>query len=146
MNNILSKLFKKCAICHDIGILILRVAVGYLMVSNHGWDKLTGGPERWTGIGEYGMQHLGIASFYVFWGFMAAFSESICAILIAVGLGTRFAAGLLTIGMLVAANTHIATGKGSPESALLYASASLAILFMGSGKFSLDHLFCTAKK
>lgn len=142
----MKKWCKNCNKCYDYGILVLRLAVGYLMLINHGWDKLMGGPERWEGVGEFGMQHLGITFCYTFWGFMAAFSESICAILIGIGFGTRYAASLLMITMLVAANMHVTTGKGDPETALLYAFVSLALVLIGSGKFSIDHQICNLKK
>ncbi len=132
--------------CHDYGLLVLRIAVGYLMVVNHGWDKLLGGPERWADVGEFGMKHLEIHYFYTLWGFLASFSESIGSIFIGIGLGTRFSSLLLMLTMLVAANFHITTGKGNPESALIYAFTSLALVLTGGGKFSVDHLICSRKK
>jgi len=137
---------KNCSQCHDHGLLVLRLAVGYFMVVNHGWDKLMGGPERWAGLGEFGMQHLVITFGFAFWGFMAAYSESIAAICIGLGLGTRLHSFLLMLTMLVAANMHITTGKGSPESALIYAFASLSLALTGGGKFSIDHYICNRKK
>ena len=31
------------------------MGIAYLMVANHGWGKLTGGPERWAGLGEFSL-------------------------------------------------------------------------------------------
>ncbi len=146
MNKYVSALFKDCSTCRNYGLIVLRIGIGYLILTNHGWDKLTAGPERWEGLGTFGMQHLGITFLPVFWGFMAAFSESIGAIMIALGLGTRIGAGLLMITMLVGVNMHIATGKGSSEMALIYAFASAAIMLTGAGDLSLDKILFSKDK
>ncbi len=31
------------------------MGIEYLMVANQGWGKLTGGPERWAGLGEFSL-------------------------------------------------------------------------------------------
>lgn len=146
MNKFFSKLFNDCSTCRDYGLLVLRIGVAYLIITNHGWDKITGGPDRWAGIGTFGMKHLGITFLPKLWGFMAAFSESMGAFLIGIGLGTRIAAGLLMITMLVAVNMHIATGKGSSEMAMLYAFASAALMLAGAGDLSLDKKLFSAYK
>ena len=58
----------------NIGILFIRIGIG-LMFILHGWPKFTGGPEKWAGLGAYGMGTLGINFLPVFWGFMAAAAE-----------------------------------------------------------------------
>ena len=146
MINYFLKLFNDCNKCRNYGLLVLRIGVAYLIITNHGWDKITGGPDRWAGIGTFGMKHLGITFLPAFWGFMAAFSESIGTFLIGIGLGTRVAAGLLMITMLVAVNMHITSGEGSPEMALLYAFASAALMLAGAGDFSLDKKLFLADK
>ena len=35
----------------DSGILLLRMFSGYLMIVNHGYSKIMGGPEKWEKIG-----------------------------------------------------------------------------------------------
>jgi len=42
--------------------------------------------------------------------------------------------------MTVAANMHIQTGNGSPETALLYGIVFLALVFVGPGKYSVDEM------
>ena len=122
------------------GILLLRISSGLSLLMNHGWDKINAGPDKWTGLGRTGLMPLGIESFHTFFGFMAAFSESICAVLVVIGLLTRPAAALITITMLVGVNFHISLGKGSPEMALLYGIIFLSIGLLNPGKYSLDHL------
>ncbi len=146
MNKYIAALFSDCSKCCNYGLLVLRIGIAWLMITNHGWDKITGGTERWAGVGEFGMKHLGITFLPVFWGFMAAFSESIGAFLIGIGLGTRIAAGLLMITMLVGVNMHITTGEGSPEMALAYASICAALALSGAGDFSLDKKLFSADK
>lgn len=81
---------------------------------------------------------LGIDVLPVFWGFMASVAEFICALLVAAGLLARPAAALIVVNMAVAANMHLQTGNGSPESAIIYGVVFLALLLIGPGKYSLD--------
>ncbi len=121
----------------DVGLLILRVGFGLYMLVGHGIGKITAGPERWTELGGT-MELFGLGFAPVFWGFMAAFAESVCALLVAAGLFTRVAALLLIGNMTVAASMHIITGNGSPEMAILYGLVWLAFLLIGPGPYSLD--------
>ena len=124
----------------NVGLLLLRLFSGYLMVVNHGYGKITQGPERWERLGG-AMERLGIDFFPTFWGFMASFSESICAVLLIVGLFTLPASFLLSVTMFMAAYGHVVTGKGSPELAFVYGAIFLALMIMGPGKYILDRKF-----
>ena len=138
--NIKPWFFRSTNLTQNGGILLLRVSSGILLLMNHGWDKINAGPDKWTGLGRTGLMPLGIESFHTFFGFMAAFSESICAILVIIGLLTRPAAALITITMLVGTNFHISSGRGNPEMALLYGIIFLSIGLLNPGKYSLDQL------
>ena len=138
--NIKPWFFRSTNLTQNGGILLLRVSSGILLLMNHGWDKIIAGPDKWSGLGQTGLMSLGINSFHTFFGFMAAFSESICAILVIIGLLTRPAAALITITMLVGANFHISSGRGNPEMALLYGIIFLSIGLLNPGKYSLDQL------
>ena len=131
--------FSSTSLSHNGGILLLRISSGGLLLMNHGWDKIISGADKWTGLGRTGLMPLGIEHFHTFFGFMAAFSESICAVLVVIGLLTRPAAALITITMLVGANFHISLGKGSPEMALMYGIIFLSIGLLNPGKYSLDY-------
>ena len=111
------------------------------MIVNHGWKKITN-PEKWERYGTFLTKYFGdlLDFLNVPLGFMAAFSESVCSILIILGILTHPSAILLSFTMLVAAMHHI-TGTGSPESAWIFFSIYLSITFLGPGKYSLDHLF-----
>ena len=138
--NIKPWFFRSMNLTLNGGMLLLRVSSGMLLLVNHGWDKITAGSDKWSGLGQTGLMPLGIESFHTFFGFMAAFSESICAILVIIGLLTRPAAALITITMLVGANFHISSGRGNPEMALLYGIIFLSIGLLNPGKYSLDQL------
>lgn len=127
----------------DLGLLLLRVVVGANMLLFHGWQKITAGPDRWVGLGGE-MQHLGITFLPVFWGFMAAISESLGAVLLATGLLFRPAAALLAMTMLVAAMRHLnlppdaaAAGWKGASHALELLAVFAALFLIGPGRYVL---------
>ena len=50
----------------DVGLLVLRVSIGYLMFTYHGLSKITAGPERWESLGYSLTNLIGINAFHVF--------------------------------------------------------------------------------
>ncbi|MFB6247993.1 MAG: DoxX family protein [Salinibacter sp.] len=124
----------------DLGLLLLRAGFGLYLAFGHGLGKITGGPERWAGLGGT-MEIFGLGFAPTFWGFMAAIAEFVGALLVAIGLLTRPAALLVTLNMSVAATAHL-TGviDGGPEMALLYGIVFLSLLFIGPGKYSVDEI------
>jgi putative oxidoreductase len=121
----------------NLGLLFLRVATGLYMAFGHGWGKVVGGPSQWASDGG-AMGLLGLNFLPTFWGFMSMVAEFGCALLVVAGLATRPAALLLAINMAVAANMHIQTGNGSPETALMYGIVFLTLVVVGPGTYSLD--------
>ncbi|WP_019949471.1 DoxX family protein [Hymenobacter aerophilus] len=125
---------------HDLGLLLLRVGIGF-MFTVHGYPKLTGGPAAWAEIGST-MKLVGLDFAPAFWGFLAAFAEAIGGQLLAVGLFFRWACVLLLGTMTVATIMHLSQGDGfsgyshSLESAFLF----LGLAFAGPGRFSLDEV------
>lgn len=120
------------------GLLLLRVGIG-VSIFFHGLPKMTRGPETWTAIGGT-MSNLGINFAPAFWGFMAAFAETIGGILFALGLFFRPAALLLIGTMTVALVMHFSQGddfmKYGHAFDLLIVFA--AALLTGPGKYSFD--------
>lgn len=121
----------------DLGLLILRLGFGIAFIYYHGWGKLTGGPERWTGLGE-SMSRFGIDFAPQFWGFLAMLSETLFALFIAAGFLFRPAALLLAFTMLVAWIGHHASGNGNPGHAFKNMVVLVGLMFIGPGKYSVD--------
>ena len=123
----------------DSGMLLLRLFSGYLMIVNHGYGKITAGPAQWEKLGG-AMEPFGIYFFSTFWGFMASLSESVCAVLLIIGLFTLPASFLLSITMFVAAYGHIIDGENA-EKAFLFGAIFLCIMIIGPGKYSFDRKY-----
>ena len=124
----------------DIALLVVRFLPSYYMLVNHGWKKIIN-PQKWERYGSFFTKYFGdLLDFAnIPFGFMASFSESVCAILIMIGLFAQPASFLLAFTMLVAAMHHI-TGTGSPENAWVFFSIYTAIALIGPGKYSIDFL------
>jgi len=119
----------------SIGLLVLRLGVGLMMLVAHGWGKLVG----FSDLAEKFPDPLGIGPTTTL--VVAIFAEVVCALLIVVGLGTRFAAVPLLVTMLVAAFVvHADDPWSRQEFALLYAIPFLTLVFTGGGRFALDSI------
>ena len=86
----------------NTGILLLRLGIGVMFII-HGFPKLAGGPSGWTGLGG-SMKVIGIDFLPIFWGFMAAATETFGGFLLVVGLFYRPACILLVFTMIIAAS------------------------------------------
>jgi putative oxidoreductase len=129
-------------ILNSLGLLILRLGFGGMMAFGHGLPKLLNAAEMQSKIAD--PLNL-IPSPYAFYCLVGA--EFFCALLVGVGLLTRFGALAVAYAMGVAAFVAHAkdpifmTGNGaSMEPALVYLIAFVAIVFTGPGSFSLDRL------
>ena len=127
----------------DLGLLVLRLSIGFSMAFFHGYAKLLGGPERWEKTGA-SMQNLGVDFLPVFFGFMAAFSEFFCSIFIIAGIFFRPATFFLAVTMIVAAVYHLSLPESSPGAGWNGASHALellavyvALMIAGPGKHTL---------
>ena len=120
----------------DLASLLLRLGFGLSLALTHGratWHGLRSGgaagfPDP-LGIGpELSM-------------LLMALAELPCALLVAVGLGTRLAAVPLVVGLGVA---FFVFHHGDPfdhkELAFLYLCAFSTLLVLGPGRYSLDYL------
>jgi len=127
----------------DLALLVVRATIGFSMLVFHGYGKLTGGPETWSRVGS-SMQSLGISFLPTMWGFFAAFAESICSLLLILGVLTRPAAGLLAFTMFVALLRHLNLPADDPSSgwkggshALELLAVYVGLLLAGPGRYSL---------
>lgn len=117
----------------DVGLLLIRLWVGGAMLT-HGIGKIR---DLDKFVGRVARDF----PFAEILGPFAAFSETIGAVMIMLGLLTRPAAIALVATMLGAGLvTHWADPFSKKELALTYAAATGALVFAGSGKFSLDRL------
>ena len=123
----------------EISYLMLRFFTGVMMCYYHGWSKLMADSSRWERLGNALTYWIGLDSLKVTFGFLAAFSESIGSLLIAIGLFTRPATFLLGITMTVASSKKISeAGIDGAELPLLFLILCLVIILKGPGKLSLD--------
>ena len=122
----------------DLGLLVFRLGFGLGFLFFHGWGKLMGGPERWEGLGG-ALSMFGINFGHTFFGFLAAFAESIGGIMFAAGLFYRPIAALLAGTMFVAMMRHVVTGEGQAGHAFKNMFVLLGLMPLGPGKYSLDN-------
>src|SRR5688572_29485524 len=114
-------------------LLLLRLGAGSLMMANHGFDKLMNFSQK---AGRFA-DPLNIGSTTSL--SMVVFAEFFCAIFIMMGLFTRLACIPLIIAMSFALfYAHKGEWFGEGESAGLFLTCFVTLLFTGPGKISLD--------
>lgn len=119
----------------NIGVLLARLSIGMMMLFAHGWGKLSNYSEYATQFGD--PIGLGPTTSLT----LAVFAEFFCSIAVILGFLTRLSAIPLLTTMLVAALVvHAADPWQRQEFALLYATMYVALIFIGSGKYSIDHI------
>jgi putative oxidoreductase len=123
----------------DWGLLFLRVALGSVYIYAHGWHKLAGGVREWHELG-LAVRYVGIHFAPVFWGLMAALSETLGCVLIILGFLFRLACIFLLITLIVASIMILRKGQGieAASHAIDLAILFFSLLFIGPGKDSLD--------
>lgn len=120
----------------DSALLLLRVALGGMMIYGHGYGKLLRlfGSEEISFSDPFGIGPVASLA-------LAAFAEVVCALCVMLGLFTRLTVIPLIITMLVAAfYAHGADPFARQEKALMYLVVFIALLFTGGGYYSLDRL------
>lgn len=121
----------------DIGLLILRIGIGFMFIFYHGLPKLNGGPDLWKAIGN-DLAIIGITSTPGMWGLASGILEFLSGLLIVFGLLFRPATFLLTLNMFVASLTAIDGGKGIFTYPVEIGILMLSLTFIGPGVFSID--------
>lgn len=139
MNNLIKSITATRA---GFGITILRIVAG-LTFAAHGSQKLFGwfGGYGLEGVGQW-MESIGLAPGYLM-ALMAGSAEFFGGVALIIGLLVRPAAAVLAVTMLVAIFTvHLANGffmsNNGYEFALALLAISVALLFEGAGKLSVD--------
>ncbi len=121
----------------QISLAVLRLVAGVVMVHN-GLDKFS----NIESFAEAYVQVIGLP-FPIFFSYVAAFTETVAAPLLAIGLLTRPAALGLFSTMCVAMYHHVlVSGFNIPylELSGIYAACFLFFLINGAGVFSTDAL------
>lgn len=119
----------------SFALLLLRLWFGLTMFVNHGLDKLT----HFNAMAGSFADPIGLGPKFSFT--LVVFAEVVAALLMTVGLLTRFAALTLAIDMGVAffmVHKHSVSGAHSGEMAFLYLAAYVTILLAGAGRLSAD--------
>ena len=124
--------------------LLVRVITGIIMTI-HGWQKLTQiGPAN---FGRQALANLGVP-LPVFMGYVVTLTEVLGGLLLIIGLLSRLAALALAIEMvftILLVKTHVgfisSSGGAGAEFDLALMAGFVAILLMGPGRLSLDHVF-----
>lgn len=117
----------------SFSMLLLRVALGLMMLVSHGYPKLISFSTLAPKFAD--PFHLGSTVSLT----MAIFAEVFCSVLVILGLLTRLACIPLIVTMCVAlfiANHGNIFGGG--EKAALFLVGFIVLLFIGPGKASLD--------
>lgn len=123
----------------NIGLLILRIGLGIMLIL-HGYPKMFGGPDTWVEVGE-ATQYLGLDFAPMFFGFMAGVTEFFGGIFLLLGLFFTPSVIFLFIVMLVATAKNIGVGEefANYSHSIEMAIVFLSLMFIGAGKYSLDH-------
>ncbi len=136
------------SLASDWGLLILRVALGAIFIV-HGWPKLNpNGPMKGpAGFGGY-LKQMGVP-LPLFFAWLVALLETVGAVLLILGLGTRILAAGFAVDMLMAIllARRPAGARFSSMQAIgweyefsLMAQA-LALFFTGAGRIAFDRIF-----
>ena len=121
----------------SLALLVLRLFFGLTMVLHHGWDKLRTFSDTAPNFPD--PMHIGHSTSLG----LAVFAEVVAAVLLAIGLWTRFAALVLAFEMGVAftmVHKMAFSGQMPGEMAFMYFGAYFTLLLAGGGKFSVDKM------
>lgn len=118
-----------------LGLLLMRLWFGGAMLVAHGWPKLS----DFANKAETFPDPLGIGSTASL--SLTVLAEVVGAMMLMLGIGTRFVSLALLVTMLVAAFViHAHDPWTKQEFALLYAAGYLGLMLTGPGRLSLDHV------
>lgn len=119
----------------NLAALLLRLTFGVLICVDHGLTKLTHFSTMAAAFPD--PLHVGHKISLV----LVIFAEVFCALLLVLGLFTRFAALVLVISLAVAAfMVHSGQPLSVHEPAFTYLTAFAAILLVGPGRISVDSM------
>ena len=119
----------------NLGLLVLRLWMGFSMLLNHGVEKLKNFSDTAPNFPDpLGIGHTASLA-------LAVFAEFFASLLVILGLVTRWSALVLAIDMGVAficIHKGALSGQGSGELAFMYLMGYITLLLAGPGCFSVD--------
>ncbi|MCD7971658.1 MAG: DoxX family protein [Candidatus Azobacteroides sp.] len=114
-------------------LLILRIAIALLMVTQHGWSKWM----NFETLSKEFPDPIGFGSEFAL--ILVLFAEIGCSLLLAIGVFSRLATVPLVINMSVALLiAHSGDAFQAKELPLLFLLIYIVLLIAGPGRFSLD--------
>lgn len=116
----------------SFGLLLFRLCLAGLMITNHGWMKIV----NYEALQSEFLNFLGLGSQISL--ILAIVAEILCSILLLFGLYTRLALIPLIVTMVVAATTHQWQIFGEAEMAFLYLLGFVFLFIVGPGDNSID--------
>lgn len=118
----------------DLGLLVFRLLAAIALVKAHGVPKLLNIKDAITHIPD----PLGLGG--EFSTYYAIFANVFCALLVALGFFTRFAAlVIISITLTGLVIVHFHDAANIQDTPLIYSIAFGFIAYMGAGKYSLDN-------
>ena len=123
---------------HPLGLLVLRLALGAVMIA-HGYQKVFGGMPQFMQM----LQHMGIPAWMAYLTVAAEFGGGI---LLVAGFLTRLAALAIFIDMVVAIiKVHLHNGlfskSGGFEFPMVCAAIAFSLIWSGAGPIAIDWLW-----
>ena len=132
MRKLLSAKYSAGAV--NAAMLLLRLGLGILMM-NHGYDKLV----HFSEYQDKFMNFLGMGKTLSL--ALVVFAEFFCSLFLILGLFTRLAAiPLIIVTCVIIFKVNNGNVFGDGETAALYLTGYLVLLFVGPGRVSVDSM------
>jgi len=120
----------------DLGLLAFRILAALALMKAHGLPKLLSIQEAITHIPD----PLGLGG--TFSTYYAIFADVVCALLVAFGFLTRFAAlVIISITLTGLIFIHLSDPANVQDTPIIYSVVFGFIAYMGAGKYALDNKF-----
>ena len=129
----------------DMGLLLLRLSAGVSLFLLFGLTKLRAANSfLHTGVWQFVdfNRKVGLPA-PVFIAFLQTVNESVGALFAVAGFQTRYAAGSVAVGFVVATYLSVRMGEDAWLIAGFYAAMFTALMLTGPGKISIDNVWAT---
>ena len=125
----------------QVGLAGLRIIVGVLVATFHGWHKIVQGWQYLTAGSDWPLLHDTVRLGFplpVLFTVLAALSQLVGGWLLVFGAYTRVAAFMVASTMFTATVFNLQTGGPDVQLAGLYALVTGAFVLIGAGRWSID--------